>query len=100
MSEGKAFSACGQKPCNLIGRLWWHKKLEYFANGMVISITAGWNGKSRVPPTWLSICSRKFQSEPRVSFAFQPAGLEILAKWKVPQQSKMVSTHQAVLVVQ
>ena len=42
----------------------------------------------------LSDCSGKFPLEPRVPFAFQPVELEILAKWKAPQEYVSRSLHK------
>ena len=56
------------------------------ANGTVISVPTGWNGKSGVPP--MVVCLfQKIPFDPRISFAFQPVEPEILAKWKAPQAS-------------
>ena len=58
------------------------EKWIFCANGTVISLPAGWNGQSEVP---LNIgCSGTFPFGLCVSFAFQPVGPKILAKWKVP----------------
>ena len=45
------------------------------------------NGRNGGPPKVVRLF-RKFPFEPRVPFAFQPVGPEILAKWKVPQATQ------------